>query len=92
MHIFIGADEALEELGNDVQRMVMGHTPQHSINAALGGKAWRIDVGASRGVQSGVPEVLEIIHGGEEADDVVSVLSKAGRYASSDRQVLEMLY
>ncbi|KAL7536112.1 hypothetical protein ACHAXR_006922, partial [Thalassiosira sp. AJA248-18] len=50
-------EEALQEAGPDIQRMVMGHTPQQKINAALGGKAWRIDVGASKGVMGGTPEV-----------------------------------
>jgi hypothetical protein len=66
-------DAALEELGHGVQRMVMGHTPQRHINAALKGKAWRVDVGASAGVMSGPPEVLEIIHGGENEQDIISV-------------------
>ncbi|EED86822.1 hypothetical protein THAPSDRAFT_264391, partial [Thalassiosira pseudonana CCMP1335] len=44
----------------NVQRMVMGHTPQYKINAAMNGRAWRIDVGASQGVMGGTPEVLEI--------------------------------
>jgi hypothetical protein len=59
--------------------MVMGHTPQYKINSALGGRAWRIDVGASQGVMGGTPEVLEIIHGGDEGEDVVSVLTVDGR-------------
>ena len=59
----------------EVQRMVMGHTPQSKINAALQGKAWRIDVGASKGVMSGTPEVLEIIHGGVGNEDVISILT-----------------
>ncbi|KAL3780859.1 hypothetical protein HJC23_001592 [Cyclotella cryptica] len=60
--------------------MVMGHTPQNRINSALGGRAWRIDVGASAGVMGGTPEVLEIIHeGGEDGEDLVSVLTVDGR-------------
>jgi len=35
--------DALRASGPDVQRMVMGHTPQNKINSALGGTAWRID-------------------------------------------------
>lgn len=82
--------EALDELGMGVQRMVMGHTPQKRINAALGGRAWRVDVGASRGVMGGTPEVLEIIHGGEGKEDVVTVLTMSGdRIPSSDRQIME---
>ncbi|KAL7481594.1 hypothetical protein ACHAW6_007272 [Cyclotella cf. meneghiniana] len=73
-------DEALKAVGKDVQRMVMGHTPQNRINSALGGRAWRIDVGASAGVMGGTPEVLEIIHeGGEGGEDLVSVLTVDGR-------------
>jgi len=82
-------DEALQELGGGVQRMVMGHTPQYRINAALKGKAWRVDVGASRGVMNGTPEVLEIIHGGEDEEDVVNILTMGGDcICSSDRQVM----
>ena len=84
-------DEALDKVGYGVQRMVMGHTPQHQINAALKGKAWRVDVGASRGVMAGTPEVLEIIHGGEEKDDVISILTMNGeKVDSSERQIVEM--
>lgn len=84
-------DAALKALGDDVQRMVMGHTPQRHINAALKGKAWRVDVGASAGVANGMPEALEIIHGGDDdGEDVVSVLTlKGGRIPSSERQVLD---
>lgn len=74
------AEEALKESGPDVQRMVMGHTPQNKINSALDGKAWRIDVGASKGVMGGTPEVLEIIHrGGENDEDIVNVLTEDGK-------------
>jgi len=85
-------DLALAELGEDVQRMVMGHSPQDRINAALKGKAWRIDIGASKGVASGNPEVLEIIHeGGEDGEDVLSVLTMNGeRIPSADRQVIDV--
>jgi len=84
-------DECLKELGNDVQRMVMGHTPQSQINAALKGKAWRIDVGASKGVLNGTPEVLEIIHeGGENGEDVINVLTVDGeRISGGDRYLAE---
>lgn len=84
-------DEALDKVGYGVQRMVMGHTPQHQINAALKGKAWRVDVGASRGVMAGTPEVLEIIHGGEGMDDVIRILTISGeKVDSSERQIVEM--
>jgi len=86
-------DEALEEVGYGVQRMVMGHTPQHRINAALKGRAWRVDVGASRGVMAGQPEVLEIIHGGDGEDDIVNILTMSGeKVASSERQVIESIF
>ena len=64
--------------------MVMGHTPQHKINSALDGRAWRIDVGASKGVMGGTPEVLEIIHkGGEDDEDVINVLTVDGERISA---------
>lgn len=79
---------------NNVVRMVMGHTPQMKINAALNGKAWRVDVGASRGVMGGNPEVLEIIHGGEDEDDLVSILTmtKDGieKIDAKERHLIEM--
>lgn len=69
--------------------MVMGHTPQHKINSALGGKAWRIDVGASKGVMGGIPEVLEIVHmGGENDQDIVNILTvDGGRIEGKNRCV-----
>jgi len=83
--------EALKETGPDVQRMVMGHTPQYKINSALGGRAWRIDVGASQGVMGGTPEVLEIIHmGGENDEDIVSILTVDGkRVPAKERETVE---
>ena len=71
--------------------MVMGHTPQSQINAALKGKAWRIDVGASKGVMNGAPEVLEIIHeGGENGEDIINILTVDGdRIPGSERQSIE---
>ena len=76
----------LQELG--AHRMVMGHTPQFHINAALNGKAWRLDVGASKGVMGGTPEVLEIIHGLEV--DEVHVLTRDGKLPASERQIHEL--
>ena len=83
--------DALKESGPDVRRMVMGHTPQRRINSALDGKAWRIDVGASKGVMEGTPEVLEIIHmGGEDDEDVVNVLTVDGkRISGKERSVVD---
>lgn len=81
--------DALLASGLDVRRMVMGHTPQRQINSALGGRAWRIDVGASKGVMGGTPEVLEIIHmGGENGEDVINILTVNGdRVSSKERSV-----
>lgn len=77
-------DDVLNELNAD--RMVMGHTVQSEINAALNGKAWRIDVGASRGVASGTPEVLEVLKDGDK--EIVSVLTRVrGRIPASERLV-----
>ena len=85
-------DDCLEAVGHGVQRMVMGHTPQSEINAALKGKAWRIDVGASKGVMNGTPEVMEIIHeGGANGEDVINILTVGGdRIPASERQIMEM--
>lgn len=68
-------DAALATL--DADRMVMGHTVQREINGALNGKAWRVDVGASRGMVAGTPEVLQVqmVNGTE----VVSILTKNGK-------------
>lgn len=48
---------------------VLGYTTRHDlqnfINSAAGGKVWRIDTGLSSGIQSGVPEALEITPDGE---------------------------
>ena len=84
-------DDCLGSIGHGVQRMVMGHTPQSQINAALKGKAWRIDVGASKGVMNGAPEVLEIIHeGGENGEDIINILTVDGdRIPGSERQSIE---
>ena len=42
-------------------RMVMGHTIQQRVNGIFRGKAWRLDVGASKGCLGGTPEVLEVV-------------------------------
>jgi len=86
---YINTAEALKEAGPDVRRMVMGHTPQRRINSALGGRAWRIDVGASKGVMGGTPEVLEIIHmGGDDDEDVINILTVDGdRVSGKERSV-----
>jgi hypothetical protein len=77
-------DDCLAELNAD--RMVVGHTVQRHINAAMNGKAWRIDVGASKGVASGTPEVLEVVRDGDE--EIVSVLTKNhGKIPAAERLV-----
>ena len=85
-------EEVTKELGEDVQRMVMGHTPQSKINSALQNKAWRVDVGASKGVLNGTPEALEIIHcGGKDDEDIINVLTVEGqRIPAIDRQTIEI--
>lgn len=51
-------DETLRLVG--VKRMVVGHTPQaEGINAACGGRVWRIDTGMSK-AYGGTPEAIEI--------------------------------
>lgn len=68
-------DEALKALS--AKRMVMGHTPQKpDINAACGGKAWRIDVGMAK-YYGGPIQVLEL-----RGDDV-KVLKEAPEQKSS---------
>lgn len=79
-------DEVLTSL--DADRMVMGHTVQSQINAALGGKAWRVDIGASRGVASGTPEVLEIVKQ-SDGREVVSILTERGKVPQNEREVSE---
>ncbi|GMI04534.1 hypothetical protein TrLO_g15477 [Triparma laevis f. longispina] len=75
---------ALDTIGGEAARMVVGHTPQSRINSACGGKVWRIDVGMSEGVMNNMPEMLEIVHG--EVEDTVTVIStREGRVAAGDR-------
>ena len=89
MHATTQLADALKESGADVQRMVMGHTPQMKINSALDGKAWRIDVGASKGVMGGTPEALEIIHmGGEDDEDIVNILTVDGKRISGNERMV----
>ena len=79
-------DEVLRRV--NASRIVMGHTPQSQINAALNGKAWRIDVGMSRGMNGTYPEVLEVVktNNGEE---IVWVLTSEGRIPAEERHVLD---
>ncbi|KAL3904808.1 MAG: hypothetical protein SGILL_009923, partial [Bacillariaceae sp.] len=88
-------DETLHLVNAD--RMVMGHTIQSKINCALDGKAWRVDVGASRGCLNGSPEVLEISrecvdnpYYGASCEEVISVLTKHGKVPEEERQVSAM--
>ena len=76
-------DAALFSAGAD--RMVVGHTVQTKINSALGGKCWRIDVGASRGMMNGTPEVLQIKT--EQGREVVSILTRNGPVPADGRTV-----
>lgn len=78
-------DGALLHLQAD--RMVMGHTVQRQINCALNGKAWRVDVGASKGVMNGTPEVLEVVLQEDGQTEVVSVLTRNGKVPAEDRNV-----
>ena len=73
--------DTLKTVGAD--RIVMGHTVQKQINSALGGRAWRIDVGASKGIVGGTPEVLEVRK--EDGKETVSVLTRSGPLTSDDR-------
>ena len=68
--------------------MVIGHTPQSKINAILNGKAWRIDVGMSRGMNNRYPEVLEIVKG-EDGGETVTVLTAEGRVAAAERYIID---
>eukprot|EP00566_Odontella_aurita_P010861 CAMPEP_0113567350 /NCGR_PEP_ID=MMETSP0015_2-20120614/23229_1 /TAXON_ID=2838 /ORGANISM="Odontella" /LENGTH=381 /DNA_ID=CAMNT_0000469739 /DNA_START=123 /DNA_END=1265 /DNA_ORIENTATION=+ /assembly_acc=CAM_ASM_000160 len=71
-------DFVLSETGAD--RMVMGHTPQNQINSALQGRVWRIDVGMSKGMMNGTPEVLEIVSPGcAGGQDEIWVLTESGQ-------------
>jgi len=81
-------EDALSQI-NGVERMVMGHTVQDNINVALGGRAYRIDTGVSRGVKGGVAEVLEIIHNGVDEDCTIHVLRDGMRIPAHERQVFD---
>jgi hypothetical protein len=63
-------------------------TIQQQINCALKGKAWRIDVGMSRGVVSGTPEVLEVMM--KDGTEIVSVLTFNRKIAAEERQIEEL--
>jgi hypothetical protein len=78
-------DEALAAI--DADRMVMGHTIQRQINGALDGKAWRVDVGASRGCLAGTPEVLEVTRDPSTGQEKVSILTMNGSVAAEERLI-----
>lgn len=63
-----------------VRRMVVGHSVQRAgaVTSACGGAVWRVDVGLSRGVRGGPPQLIEIRSGGR-----VSVLAAAGGRAGT---------
>ena len=73
----------------DADRMVVGHTPQAQINTALQDKIWRVDVGMSKGMDGGDPEVLEIVKG-ENGEEEVSILTESGRVPSSHRRAVHI--
>lgn len=54
-------NDTLKLLG--AKRMVVGHTVQPAINAACGGRVWRVDTGLSS-AYGGPAEALEILRGG----------------------------
>jgi len=83
-------DLVLAEL--DVDRMIMGHTPQKEINAALLNKAWRIDVRASSGVNDRPPEVLEIVMGEEGKEEVWVLTHDGNRIPASRRQTVSPFF
>lgn len=79
----------------NADRMVVGHTVQSTgINAALQDKIWRIDVGVSRGVASGKPEVLQVLmENGQEVVTVLTTLQHGGVLPATQRQArAEMLW
>ena len=84
--IVVSKETVLSRLEAD--RMVIGHTPQSQINAILKGKAWRIDVGMSRGMNSTYPEVLEIVKDGNGVE-TVSVLTAQGTVAAEERYIFD---
>eukprot|EP00587_Corethron_hystrix_P000293 CAMPEP_0113311560 /NCGR_PEP_ID=MMETSP0010_2-20120614/8749_1 /TAXON_ID=216773 ORGANISM="Corethron hystrix, Strain 308" /NCGR_SAMPLE_ID=MMETSP0010_2 /ASSEMBLY_ACC=CAM_ASM_000155 /LENGTH=373 /DNA_ID=CAMNT_0000167225 /DNA_START=148 /DNA_END=1269 /DNA_ORIENTATION=- /assembly_acc=CAM_ASM_000155 len=82
-------DAVLSELGID--RMIMGHTPQKHINSALENKAWRIDVGASKGMGNGNMEVLEVTKNADGSEDVF-ILNQNNRIPALDRKIIPNSY
>jgi Calcineurin-like phosphoesterase len=72
-------------------RMVIGHTPQSQVNAILNGKAWRIDVGMSRGMKGTFPEVLEITKG-NDGEETVAILTAEGKVPAEERYIVDPDY
>lgn len=72
----------------DASRLVMGHTPQSRINAILNGKAWRIDVGMSRGMNGTYPELLEI-EKNTEGEECVCILTAEGKIPAEERYIVD---
>jgi len=71
--------------------MIMGHTPQKHINSALENKAWRIDVGASKGMGNGNMEVLEVTKNADGSEDVF-ILNQNNRIPALDRKIIPNSY
>lgn len=88
-HAQLMIDEALAVV--DADRLVMGHTIQRQINGALDGKAWRVDVGASRGCLAGTPEVLEVTRDPATGRELVSILTKDGSLKAEERLVTALV-
>lgn len=65
----------------DCKRIVMGHVIQGGITGAFDEKAWRIDVGASKGCHSGTPEVLQVVN------ETVTILSEHGKQIPASQRV-----
>jgi hypothetical protein len=83
--------EALEKLNDLLQychadRLVVGHTVQWQINC-VAGKAWRIDVGASRWVAQGTPQVLEIVMQPDGTEQVSIMTKYADRIPEHERHI-----
>lgn len=78
-------DEVLTKL--EASRIVIGHTPQSQINAIQQGKAWRIDVGMSRGMNANAPEVLEVSVN-EKGEEDVWILTAEGRIPAEERFIV----
>ena len=72
----------------NASRLVIGHTPQSRINAILNGKAWRIDVGMSRGMSGTYPELLEVAKNAE-GEEIVHILTAEGKVPAEERYIID---